>query len=199
VLNKLVNLKYVIIFILLLSIAIGIPSGWKIHKQHQIIVDLRNKNIAQWEKWKNDSTKVVVLAKENKELNNLYASQIKATTKWKNLAANINVVEVILNEEFSIDTLTDCYYAEAIMNIKSRKGKFDIIPQPVTLYEEVAYIDKGLSVGRMWSEPECLIFDKNNVKLIIPEGLNLDCYKENKWPWVVGALGVGIIIGLIVE
>jgi len=196
-LNKLVNLKYVIIFVFLLSIAIGIPSGWKIHKQHQIIVDLRNKNIAQWEKWKNDSTKVVMLAKENKELNNLYASQIKATAKWKKLATDVNVVEIIPNEEFSIDTLTDCYYAEAIMNIKSSKGKFTIIPQPVLLNIEIAYVDKGISVGRVWTDPECIVFE--DTKLNIPGGLNLDCYKENKWPWVVGALGVGVIVGLIIE
>jgi len=194
---KKIDLKYVIVYIIVLLIVTALPSAWKIHQQHKQIVDLRAKNIAHWDLWKNGQTKIVMLAKENKELNNLYIAQIQSTIKWKKLAENLSIKEIKPNEEYSMDTLTDCYYAEAIMNIKDRTGTLNIIPQPVLLHIELAYIDKGLSVGRAWTDPGCIIFE--DTKLDIPDNLNLDCYKENKWPWVIGALGAGIIVGCFIE
>lgn len=194
---KQVNLKYVLIYIGLLLAVTVIPSAWKIHQQHQVIVDLRAKSIAYWELWKNGRTKIVMQAKENKELNNLYISQVRATAKWKTLAEKLKVQEIKPDEEYRMDTLTNCYYAEAIMNIKSLEGSLNIIPQPVLLNIDIAYIDKHLSVGRIWTEPECIEFE--DTKLNIPTNLNLDCYKENKWPWVIGALGAGFVVGCLIE
>lgn len=188
---KQVNLKYVIIYIVLLLAVTIVPSAWKIHQQHKVIVDLRAKNVAQWEKWKNDSTKIVVQAEEIKELNNLYASQVRTTAKWKSIALKVPVFDTSAIPN-PIDTLTDCYYIEL-----RKDGLLNIIPQPVLLNIDIAYVDKHLSIGRVWSEPECIIFE--DTRLNIPTNLNLDCYKENKWPWVIGALGAGFIAGCLVE
>lgn len=165
-----------IIFCILFILGLFAGKEYQIHSLKKRLVHVRAEAIKQWEE---DSTALVIKAKVNKELRDLYLSSIEMSAHWKNEYFKIKsakqetiYVDSITRYKVSFKEVSNCVKVEGHTLTNPPEAFIDITNIPDVLHIDLGYIDEDWVVGKIKSEHNCII--PGNILVEIPPDLNID-------------------------